>query len=65
VRDGVASRRVLAPTLAASAVGIAAGSTGIALVCFLIAACNLAARVLGTRASSGSPPPRATAPVVP
>jgi hypothetical protein len=64
VRGGVASRWVLAPTLAAPVAGIAAGSTGIALVCLLIAACNVAARVFGMQAASDSPPLRATAPVI-
>jgi hypothetical protein len=65
VRGGVASRWVLAPTIAAPVVGIAAGSTGIALACFLIAACNLAVRVFGAHAAPNSAPLPATAPVVP
>lgn len=64
VRGDVAPRWVVAPTLAAPVAGIAGGSTGIALVCFLIAGCGLAARVFGAQATPDSSPVPATAPVV-
>jgi hypothetical protein len=65
VRGGVASRWALAPTLAAPVAGIAAGSTSIALACFLIAACNVAARVFSAQPAPDRSPLPATAPVVP
>jgi hypothetical protein len=64
VRGGVAPRWVLGPTLAAPVAGVAGGSTGIALVCFLVAAGGLAARIVSAQVTPDSAPLPATAAVV-